>query len=61
MDARIAALSEWQRVVYDLCMKCGISKDKKAGAELDRMKKERPKEFERAFKVWEEVMGEILY
>lgn len=61
MDSRITALTPWQRVVYDLCWKCGASQDEEAGRILDRMKKERPKEFERAFEVWEKIMFEVLY
>lgn len=61
MDARITALTPWQRVVYDLMWKCGASRDVEAGKELDRMKKERPDEFRTASAVWEEIMFEVLY
>ena len=64
MDSRIERLTPWQRVVYDLCWKAGVSEKteaKAAGAELDRMKRERPEEYEAAFLVWEAVMYDVLY
>jgi hypothetical protein len=35
--------------------------DTASGAELDRMRKERPGEYQKAIKVWEEIMLEVLY
>ena len=61
MDSRITALSPWQRIVYDLAWKVGASKDKEAAKELERMKKERPEEFEEAFEVWVKIMYEVMY
>ena len=64
MDARIEALTPWQRIVYDLCWTAAVHHDergKEAGRELDRMKKERSVEYEQAFQVWTTIMYEILY
>ena len=65
LDPRIVALSPWQRIVYDLCWSVGVSSDtaviQAKGAELDRMKAERPEEYEKAFRVWEQIMYEVLY
>jgi len=60
MDSRIEALSPWQKIVY-LCWKVGASKNEDAGKELDKMKLERPEEFEEAFDVWTKIMYEVLY
>jgi hypothetical protein len=54
-------LDAWQREVYDLAMQCGISKDREAGRKLDAMKRQHPRKYEQAFRVWSEVMAEILY
>ncbi len=61
MDNRIEKLTEWQRAVYKLCWDVGASKDVEAGKKLDLMKRERPKEYEEAFKVWQQIMFEVLY
>ena len=66
MDARIEALSPWQQIVYKLCWTVGAGKkdDQRvidASAELNRMAKERPDEYEAAFEVWTKIMYEVLY
>ena len=60
-DRRVEELDAWQREVYDLAMQCGISKDREAGRKLDAMKRQPPRKYEQAFRVWSEVMAEILY
>ena len=58
MDARITALTPWQRVVYDLLWNAATGGKV---PELDRMKRERPKEYAAAYAVWEEIMFEVMY
>lgn len=64
MDSKLEKLTPWQMVVYKLCWTAGTSEKaeaKAAGVELDRMKKERPEEFEAAFRVWQDIMYDVLY
>lgn len=60
LDPRIAALTPWQRKVYSLAWTRGAMRDKEAGERLERMKRERPKEFEEAMNVWEEICLEVM-
>lgn len=60
MDSRIRNFTPWQRIVYDLCWKAGTSKSKAAADELERMKAERPEEYEKALVVWSEICLEVL-
>lgn len=60
MDSRITSLTPWQRIVYTFCWSAALGNDRTT-AELGRMKKERPEEYEKAFEVWTEIMYEVMY
>ena len=66
MDERVSSLTPWQRNVYHLCWSVGTAEKgsperKSRAAELERLKKEDPAEFEKAFKVWVAVMYDTIY
>ncbi len=60
LDKRIRALTPWQQETYKLAWKCGASRDKDAGIELEKRKQERPKEYEKAIEVWEAICFEVM-
>ncbi len=60
MDARLNELTQWQLDVYDLCWQVGLAWSKEAADKLDRMKLERPEEYEKAFEVWKDIMFDLL-